>query len=99
MNGFQVIASAYDGMEAVDTYSKLNPKPDIILMDYRMPMKDGVTATQEIRQMNPVCKIIFLSADETARESAMLAGASSFLIKPVRFAHLLQAINTIANSP
>jgi len=40
-------------------------------------------------------KIIFLSADETAREQALAAGALSFLVKPVKFVHLLQAIDTL----
>jgi len=90
-----VIASAYDGAEAVTLFNNLNPRPDILLMDYRMPIKDGVSATREITDIDPNIKIIFLSADETAREQAFAAGASSFLVKPVRFMHLLKTIDDI----
>ncbi len=95
MKGFSVVGSAFDGAEAVELFGTLNPKPDILLMDYRMPIKDGVTATREIRGIDPASKIIFLSADETAREQALAAGALSFLVKPVKFVHLLQAIDTL----
>lgn len=95
MKGFDVVGSAFDGDEAVKLFEALNPRPDVLLMDYRMPIKDGVSATREIRSMDPATKIIFLSADETAREQAMKAGAISFLIKPVRFAQLLQTITQV----
>ena len=98
MKGFNVVGSAFDGDEAVKLFGALNPRPDVLLMDYRMPIKDGVTATKEIRVIDPASKIIFLSADETAREQALEAGATSFLIKPVRFAHLLQTINQVLDN-
>jgi two-component system chemotaxis response regulator CheY len=98
MKGFDVIGSAFDGAEAVKMFSSLNPRPDVLLMDYRMPIKDGVSATREIRTMDPASKIIFLSADETAREHALKAGAISFLIKPVRFAQLLQTITQVLDN-
>ncbi len=98
MKGFNVIGSAFDGAEAVKIFDTLNPRPDVLLMDYRMPIKDGVSATREIRSIDPASKIIFLSADETAREQALKAGAISFLIKPVRFAHLLQTITKVLDN-
>lgn len=92
MKGHSIVASAYDGAQAVEAYAKMNSRPDILLMDYRMPIMDGVTATKEIKRLDPTCRIIFLSADETAQELAIEAGAASFLLKPVRFKHLLQTI-------
>ncbi len=98
MKGYSVIGSAFNGADAVELFTKINPKPDILLMDYRMPIKDGVMATKEIMQIEPSSKIIFLSADETAREQAIRAGAASFLIKPVRFAFLLETINQVLDN-
>ena len=95
MKGISVIASAYDGAEAVILFNTLKPRPDILLMDYRMPIKDGVSATREITNIDPNTKIIFLSADETARDQALAAGATSFLVKPVRFTHLLKTIDDV----
>lgn len=95
MKGFSVVANAFDGAEAVKIYSRLNPRPDILLMDYRMPIMDGISATRELKKIDPACRIIFLSADETARDEALAAGATQFLTKPVRFEALLENIKGI----
>jgi len=64
MRGYNVVASAFDGAEAIRVYSKLYPKPDVVLMDHRMPVMNGIAAAKELLRINPSCKIIFLSADE-----------------------------------
>ncbi|MFX1562237.1 MAG: response regulator [Promethearchaeota archaeon] len=95
IRGHIVIAEAYNGAEAITVYSTLNPKPDIILMDYRMPVMDGIMATKELKRIDSSCHIIFLSADESARDAAMKAGASIFKTKPVRIEELEEAIKKI----
>ena len=69
-SGHQVIGTAYNGEEAVKLYRTILDKPDIILMDYRMPFKDGIETTKEILQLdiNNHSKIIFLSADESIKK-------------------------------
>jgi len=95
LRGHSVIAEAYNGAEAIKVYFTLNPKPDIILMDYRMPVMDGIMATKELKRIDSSCHIIFLSADETSMDAAMDAGASVFKTKPVRIEDLEDAIKKI----
>lgn len=95
MFGHSIIASAFDGLEAINTYTHLNPKPDIVLMDQRMPRMDGITATQKLKQLDPECLILFLSADLTAKPEALAAGATDFKTKPLRLSELLSTLNTL----
>ena len=62
-------------------------------MDYRMPVKDGVTATREIINITPTIKILFVSADDSVIDRTLDAGAMRFLSKPLRSKQLLAAID------
>jgi two-component system chemotaxis response regulator CheY len=93
--GHRVIAVASDGDEAVKKYRTLKDKPVIVIMDQRMPVKDGVTATTEIIAMDPNAKILFGSADLQIKSEAIKAGARDFLLKPFRIDALLKAIEEI----
>lgn len=83
---------AYDGEEAIRKYKSFNEKPDIILMDHRMPVKNGVEATREILRLDPRAIIIFGSADVFAESEALAAGARAFLPKPFRIDELLEVV-------
>jgi len=80
--GHKILAVANNGEEAVQKYKKLPIKPDIIIMDHRMPIKNGLDATEEILEINRDAKIIFVSADKEAREKAEMMGVLSFKTKP-----------------
>jgi YesN/AraC family two-component response regulator len=80
--GFDVIGTAKNGEEAVEMYEKFSVKPDIIIMDHRMPIKNGIEASKEILQINKNAKIIFASADTTIKEIANSIGVFSFKEKP-----------------
>lgn len=97
-NGYQVVDTAYDGEEAVEKFRSMTPEPDIIIMDQRMPRKDGITATREILAMSSHVKIIFSSADATVREDAFKAGAKGFLHKPFRMGTLMKEIKRVLSS-
>jgi len=92
-NGHTVVGVASDGDEAVKKYKDLKEKPVIIIMDQRMPVRDGVSATQEILKMDPSATIFFGSADLHIEKEAMAAGAKGFLLKPFRIEELLAAIS------
>lgn len=94
-NGHSIVGIASDGEEAVKKYRELGKKPVIVIMDQRMPVKDGVTATEEILRINPEAKILFGSADLQIRSNAIKAGAKDFLLKPFRIEQLLEAIDEI----
>lgn len=92
MEGHEIVAKAFNGEEAINIYKNLQNAPDIILMDHRMPSKNGIEVTEEILTINPNCKIIFVSADYTVRDKALEVGAIDFLEKPIDFNTLFRII-------
>ena len=96
--GHEVIAVAKNGEEAVKKYKMLPSKPDIIIMDHRMPIKNGIEASKEILEINKDANIIFASADKEARESAKMIGARSFKNKPFSNEKLMRNIEKALKS-
>ena len=94
-SGFNVIGKANNGEEAVKLYETNSATLDIILMDHRMPIKNGIEATKEILERNNRTKIIFTSADKSIKKTALLTGAISFLEKPFSFADLVKEIEKV----
>ncbi len=92
ISGFSIIDTATNGEEAVNIYKSFSEKPDIILMDHRMPIKNGKEASKEILQINKSAKIIFASADQTIKESALALGAIAFVEKPFTMKNLIDNI-------
>jgi DNA-binding NarL/FixJ family response regulator len=91
-----VMAEAADGHEAVSCSRAL--KPDVVLMDVRMPGMDGITATREIIGAAPDTRILILTTfeDDDYIFGALSAGASGFLLKRTQPEQLIAAIHTIA---
>lgn len=81
LHGIQVVGTARNGLEAFEKAVQL--RPDIVLMDIRMPGCDGVTATRLIKAECPECKVVMLttSAEEPDLLSAIQSGASGYLLK------------------
>lgn len=94
LNGYNVVGSAKDGEEAINMYNRFSTKPDIILMDHRMPIKNGIEATKEIFQNSSDIKpkIIFISADRSIKETALSIGVTSFKDKPFSLERLFNNI-------
>ena len=92
--GFQII-QANNGKEAVDLYKSQIHKPDIILMDHRMPIKNGIEASKEILEIDKKTKIIFLSADSTVERDAISLGVKKFVKKPFLTKHLIREIASV----
>jgi DNA-binding NarL/FixJ family response regulator len=91
----KVVAEAIDGREVL-TLCKVN-RPDIILMDIRMPRTNGTEATRQIRERFPECRVVALSTfggDEDIRR-AFAAGADAYLIKNVLHDELVTAIRAV----
>jgi len=91
-NGLHVIGKANNGEEAITKYRNFIEKPDIILMDYYMPIKNGIEATKEIIKINKKAIILFISADLKIKAQALLAGAKFFLKKPFSCKQLIKKI-------
>lgn len=93
--GITVIGEAGDGAEAVRLAHEL--KPDIVLMDLRLPVMNGIEASRRIRQNAPDIHLIALTAyNEKAYQRAMTdIGADAFVLKTAEFADLLNVIQQV----
>jgi two-component system, NarL family, response regulator LiaR len=89
----KLIGEASNGIDAVELSNRL--RPDVILMDLRMPEMDGTAATRLIRQQCPNTQVVVLSsyADEELVQSALSAGAISYLVKSCSIELLINAIH------
>ena len=76
-------------------YKSFQKKPDIILMDHRMPVKNGIEATKEILKINNTAKVIFISADRTIKEEALSLGVAYFKEKPFKVYTLIDDIKEV----
>jgi DNA-binding NarL/FixJ family response regulator len=94
----RVIGEAADGVEALTLAQRL--RPDVIVMDARMPQMDGITATKTLRAMLPATPIIVLSIEDdlTTRTRALAAGATCFLSKFETLTALPETIRALAET-
>lgn len=90
--GHDVVAKAYNGEEALQIFKDLQSYPDIVLMDHRMPLKNGVETTKEMINIKSNIKVILVSADYKVRDLAKQVGAIDFLEKPFEFSTLFDMI-------
>lgn len=92
----QVVGEAADGAQAVELFKKL--RPDLVLMDLRMPVKDGVAATREIREQFPTACILMLTTYDGDDDihKALSAGANGYLLKNSTRESLIPALRAVA---
>lgn len=92
----QVVGQAGNGREAVDIATKV--RPDVVLMDVRMPVLDGVRATNLLMKAQPRCKVIVLTTfdDDEYIFEALRSGAVGYLLKDVASVQLVEAIRSAA---
>jgi len=93
LNGFKLAGIASDGEQAVSMFKSFSVKPSIILMDHRMPKKNGLDALEEILKIDKNVKIIFTTADNSVEKEALSIGAYSFKNKPFTIEQLIDDIN------
>ena len=95
--GFEVVGQAGDGEAAVRAAQNL--KPDVIIMDVMMPLKNGIEACREITEMLPETRVLILTAssEEDAVMEAVAAGATGFLQKYSGKEQLLRTVRDVAD--
>ncbi len=91
----RVVGEASDGVEALEKVPEL--KPDLILMDIRMPRMDGLEATRRIKAVLPDAKIVMLTISDLAQElyEAMRHGAIGYLLKNMKARRLFEEIRGV----
>ena len=89
--GYEVVAEAEDGHQAVDKYKQC--KPDLVTMDIVMPNMGGIDTVREIVQIDPKARILICSAmgQDALASEAMDAGAKEYIVKPFQSVHILEA--------
>jgi DNA-binding NarL/FixJ family response regulator len=92
----EVVGEAVDGAQAVAAFDRL--KPDLVLMDLRMPVKDGVRATAEIKAKHPNARVLMLTTfdGDTDIHRAIEAGAQGYVLKNTTGDKLIPALRAVA---
>ena len=87
------IISAKDGQEAIEKFSQ--QKPDLVFMDIKMPVLDGMSALEKIRSMDPGSKVVMCTSlkEEDQEKKAIELGAAGYIMKPFSSADISDAIN------
>jgi DNA-binding NarL/FixJ family response regulator len=91
----QVVAEAANGLEAVEAFSRL--RPDVTLLDLRMPVMEGVEAVRQIRAIDPGARVIVLTTYDTDEDiaRALKAGAKAYILKDIAAAALVACIHDV----
>jgi DNA-binding NarL/FixJ family response regulator len=92
----EVVAEAADGIQAVELFRKHNP--DLAVLDVRMPVRNGIETTREIRTTFPTAKVLILTAFDGDEEihKALQAGAQGYVLKSSTGEKLIPAIRAVA---
>lgn len=86
-----VVGAATNGQQALEMINRL--EPDVVLLDISMPLMDGLEAAKEIRKLERAPALIFCTAYEEHALAAFEAHAVDYLVKPVRFERLREALD------
>ncbi len=93
--GYEIVAEATNGSEAVDYYQQ--HKPDIVTMDITMPKMDGLEALKKIKALDPAAKVVMCTAmgQQAMVIESIQAGAKDFIVKPFQPQRVLEALKKV----
>ncbi len=93
---FEIVGEAADGAAAID--AALRARPDVVLMDLRMPRVDGIMATARICAQDPGIRVLVLTTYDTDADivRAIEAGATGYVLKDARREDLFRAVRSVA---
>jgi DNA-binding NarL/FixJ family response regulator len=91
----QVVAEAANGVEAIEAFERY--RPDVTLLDLRMPVMEGVEAVRQIRQRDPGARVIVLTTYDTDEDitRALKAGAKAYVLKDITASALIACIHDV----
>ena len=96
--GYEVVAEAVNGLEAIDKYK--THKPDIVTLDITMPEMDGLEALQKLIEVDEGARVIMCSAigQQANVVEAIKLGAKDFIVKPFQADRVLQALERVLSA-
>lgn len=96
--GYTDLYEAADGVQAVETYSEINP--DLVIMDITMPNMDGLEALKAIKGKDPNATVVMCSAmgQESMVIEAIKSGAKDFIVKPFKPDRILKTVSSIVDA-
>lgn len=95
--GYEIVATAVDGVDGIEKYKELCPNVDIVTMDITMPKMDGITALEQIMAFDKNAKVVMISAlgKEELVKKALLLGAKNYIVKPLDRKKVLERIASV----
>jgi len=86
---------AYDGPVALQLFINANPKPGVVIIDYRLPSMSGMVLMKAIRDIDPGVRIVIISADDSIKKEALRDGARAFQKKPVPLQEIVSTVRSL----
>ncbi len=98
LQGHEIINTIEDGVQLIENLHALPVVPDLIIMDYHMPSKDGYETLKELKNFNAKINVIIISGDPSVREKVLSAGAVAFHSKNESFKNLVEIIRKVESN-
>ncbi len=93
--GIPLAFTALDGSEAIEKFNTSDPKPKVVIIDYRLPSMSGIELMEQILSIEPKTNIIFISGDDSIRDKVISAGAKLFLKKPTNIKDITASVKSL----
>ncbi len=92
---FEIVGEAENGVEAIELYKE--HRPDLVMMDIVMPIRDGIEATDKIKDLDPGSHVIMCTSigQEEKMKKAVKAGADGYITKPFQKPSVMDAIQDV----
>jgi len=87
--------TALDGIDAIEKFKASMPKPKVVIIDYRLPSMSGVELMEKLLAIEPDTRVIFISGDDSIKESVLRTGADIFLKKPTKISDITESVNSL----
>lgn len=95
--GYEIVATAVDGLDGVEKYKEIAPNVDLVTMDITMPKMDGIAALEKIMAFDKSARVVMISAlgKEDLVKQALLLGAKNYIVKPLDRKKVLERIASV----
>lgn len=86
-----------DGPDAIEKFKNANPRPEVVIIDYRLPSMSGLQIMREILAIEPSMKVIFVSGDDSIQQECVDKGATIFLKKAADIKTITETVTHLMN--